>query len=126
MMLIETFTSQNIDIPKEPSQLEYDIRHLQVEERSYGMRLISGREDGSHGDLGGSALSLALAVAKTARSKRQLIAAGGTGQSFAWRPSWNDGHRHGPAELPDPDSVGEGHVYYHSMQAALNAARQNQ
>lgn len=61
--LIEAFTSGSIDI-FEHSSLTRDLRSLRVEERQYGYRLVSTRGADGHGDRA-SALSIALAVAKT-------------------------------------------------------------
>jgi phage terminase large subunit-like protein len=50
-MLIDCFTSQAISIPKH-SGLRHDLRTLRVEQKSYGMRLMSVRDpETGHGDL---------------------------------------------------------------------------
>lgn len=132
LMLIEQFTSNNIDVPQAFKALEYDLRHLRVEEKSYGMRLVSDRGPEGHGD-SASSLALALCIAKQAKAQRTLaIGVGGAteGHPLAdlgnqYFPNWNTGH---PGDFPpepiDPVTVGPGHVAFHSLQAALNAARQ--
>lgn len=64
-VVIEQINSRNlISYPFEP--LERDLRQLRVEEKSYGMRLVSPRSEGEgHGDTV-TAASIALAVAKDA------------------------------------------------------------
>jgi len=59
--LVEQFNSSNIDAFHD--QLEYDLRNLRVEEKSYGARLSSPRGPQGHGDVA-TALSIALAVGK--------------------------------------------------------------
>jgi phage terminase large subunit-like protein len=63
-MLLEQINSRNLDSYRfEP--LERDLRRLQVEEKSYGMRLVAPRDGNGHGDIM-TALSIALAVGKSA------------------------------------------------------------
>jgi phage terminase large subunit-like protein len=56
--LIDNINSHNIEFPDVP-QLEYDLKNLRVEDRSYGMRLVSDDGDNGHGDLA-SAVSICL------------------------------------------------------------------
>ncbi|MEQ8787145.1 MAG: hypothetical protein RIC55_12640 [Pirellulaceae bacterium] len=63
MSLVEVFNARDIDCPADP-QLEYDLRHLRLVERSYGFRILSDRSgEAGHGDVA-TALSIALAIAK--------------------------------------------------------------
>lgn len=52
--------------------LEHDLKCLKVETRSYGMRLVSSRDEHGHGDTA-SALTIALMAAKTARRREFAI-----------------------------------------------------
>ena len=64
MMLCEQFASLDIDCSVDPD-LEYDLRHVQIEERPYGVRLVSDRSrEKGHGDIV-SALSIALDAARS-------------------------------------------------------------
>ncbi|MCH8044011.1 MAG: hypothetical protein IID44_09870 [Planctomycetes bacterium] len=59
--MIESFTDRRIDLyPNEP--LQRDLTRLRVEEKSYGYRLTSPRDEHGHGDLA-SAFSFALLIA---------------------------------------------------------------
>ena len=51
--------------------LENDLRKLQIEERSYGFRLVSTRDEHGHGDTV-TALSIALVAAKNAPPARTI------------------------------------------------------
>ena len=50
-----------------------DLRHLRVEERSYGVRLVSDRGINGHGDLA-TALTIGLATAKNCKSRQFAVA----------------------------------------------------
>lgn len=63
MAVLDAFSSRRIDCPPH-AMLEHDIRHVRLEERQYGFRLVSHvSADGSHGDTC-SAMSIALGIAK--------------------------------------------------------------
>jgi len=62
LSLVSQFSSRNIDCPPFPA-LEYDLSHARIEQRSYGLRLVSDHGPQGHGDLL-SALSIAAASLK--------------------------------------------------------------
>jgi len=73
---LEAFTEQQLDLYQH-DQLLTDLRALRVEERQYGVRLVSPRGPNGHGD-SATALSLALHLAKrnyrpAARVERPLL-----------------------------------------------------
>lgn len=128
--VIEVFSSRQIDCIDDP-RLRFDLEHLRLEARSYGWRLCSDRGPEGHGDIA-SGLSIALAAARSLKPTRQF-AIGVGGQPLVgghppagneYRPNWHTGHRGDFAPEPiDPATIGPGHVAFHSLHAALNAAR---
>ncbi len=70
--LIEAFTDRRLDLFDE-ANLKRDLLKLRVEERSYGYRLVSPRDEYGHGDLA-SAFGMALLTAHELAGQVQLIA----------------------------------------------------
>jgi phage terminase large subunit-like protein len=61
--VLESFAESNIDLYNDP-QLLQDLHNLRVEERSYGVRLVSPRGTSGHGD-SATALAIALNLLRT-------------------------------------------------------------
>jgi phage terminase large subunit-like protein len=61
--VLESFSESAIDLYNDPRLLQ-DLRNLRVEERSYGVRLVSPRGTSGHGD-SATALAIALNLART-------------------------------------------------------------
>lgn len=64
-VVLDSFSSGTIELPNDPILIS-DLNRLRIEERSYGMRLVSPRGQDGHGDLA-SSLAVALLAAKEAR-----------------------------------------------------------
>jgi len=62
LAVVSQFSSRNVDCPPF-APLEYDLQHSRLEERSYGLRLVSDHGPQGHGDLL-SSLSIGMAAAK--------------------------------------------------------------
>jgi len=85
--------------------LEYDLRHLKVETRSYGMRLLSERDEHGHGDTA-TALTIALTAAKSARHREFALVISDL---------------HNSDDLPDVPTLGGPHGY-DAMQQRLGSS----
>jgi hypothetical protein len=73
-LVIECFTDRRLQLyPQE--QLRRDLLKLRVEEKSYGIRLVSPRDATGHGDTF-SAFALALLIAHDFAGRRPIIAGG--------------------------------------------------
>ena len=68
--MIEAFADRRLDLYPDPD-LKRDINRLRVEERSYGFRLVSPRDEHGHGDLG-SAFSFAMLAASEIAGQRAV------------------------------------------------------
>lgn len=82
--VIEAFNDRRIELYEDPD-LHRDLTRLRVEERQYGFRLTSPRDEYGHGDLG-TAFSLAMLAASELAGRRivRLQAGdGGDGSPFA-------------------------------------------
>ncbi len=67
---IEAFNDARVEL-YENADLRRDLNRLRVEERSYGFRLVSPRDELGHGDLG-SAFTLAMLAASELASKKKI------------------------------------------------------
>lgn len=77
--LIEAFNDRRVRL-YEHADLRRDLLRLRVEERSYGYRLTSPRDEHGHGDVG-SAFGLAMLAASELASKRTIFAGAVPGMS---------------------------------------------
>jgi len=71
-VLLEAFNDLRLELYPE-SNLHRDLTRLRVEERSYGFRLVSPRDEHGHGDMA-SAFQLALLGASELASKTRIVA----------------------------------------------------
>jgi hypothetical protein len=69
--LIEAFNDRRVELFDDP-ELRRDLNRLRVEERPYGFRLVSPRDQLGHGDLG-TAFSLAMLAASERAAKRHVV-----------------------------------------------------
>ncbi len=84
--LIEAFADRRLEI-FEDADLRRDLRRLRVEERSYGFRLTSPRDEHGHGDsvsAFGSALLVATDLAGKVRQTASAFGIGGASDLSAW------------------------------------------
>lgn len=96
---IESFSDRRLELHDCPN-LKRDLLKLRVEERSYGYRLVSPRDETGHGDTA-SAFGLALLAAHEQADKRPFVAksfAGGIDRQSTARIMWSmgihpDGHK---------------------------------
>lgn len=68
--VIEAFNDQRIQL-FEDADLRRDLHRLRIEERSFGFRLVSPRDQLGHGDMG-TAFGLALLAATQLAEKRRI------------------------------------------------------
>jgi len=69
-VLIEAFNDRRVELYPE-GDLQRDISRLRIEERAYGFRLVSPRDEHGHGDLG-SAFTLAMLAASELAGKKPV------------------------------------------------------
>lgn len=74
-VLIEAFNARRVQLYDEPN-LRRDLHRLRVEERPYGFRLVSPRDEHGHGDLA-SAFALALLAASEIASQSTYVVGSG-------------------------------------------------
>lgn len=77
--LLESFNDHRLELFVDPD-LQRDLQRLRVEERSYGFRLTSPRDEHGHGDMG-SAFTLAL-LAASELARTPIVEAGIRGLDF--------------------------------------------
>jgi len=70
--LIEAFNDYRIELYDDPD-LRRDLFKFRIEEKSYGYRLVSPRDENGHGDMG-SAFAMAMLAASELAGKRQFHA----------------------------------------------------
>lgn len=101
--MIESFTDKRMELYEE-ANLKRDLLKLRVEERAFGYRLVSPRDETGHGDTA-SAFSLALLVGHEQAGKKPAIATAFTGDvddDPMWaRHCWSHGYHPDGHKLND-------------------------
>jgi hypothetical protein len=69
--VLEAFNDRRLQLYEDPD-LRRDLQRLRVEERTYGFRLTSPRDERGHGDLG-TAFSLAMLAASERAARRRTV-----------------------------------------------------
>ncbi len=70
-VLIEAFNDRRVELYDEPD-LRRDLTRCRIEERAYGFRLVSPRDEHGHGDLG-SAFTLAMLAASELAGRKRIV-----------------------------------------------------
>ncbi len=85
--VVEAFNDRRVELYEE-SDLRRDLQRMRIEERSYGFRLTSPRDELGHGDLGASFSLAMLATAEVATRPRIALGAGFPGEPIDDSDDW--------------------------------------
>lgn len=105
--VIEAFNDRRVDC-FDDADLRRDLRRMRVEERSYGFRLVSPRDEHGHGDVGSAFCLAMLAATELAAKKKVQVQILGAGRGHNNIAALNEHERRVAAMPDDPAHVPPG------------------